>query len=155
MPPSWMMLEITSFGTLSSLYSYLKPTNGKRDIARYFGLADSVLSSWLHSMVYLRNICAHHARLWNREMQIQPIIPRHPHRPFLTCTHFISPATGLPSPLNNKAYFILSMVIYLMDTINPKHSLQHKFLTLLAKYPNIDTQAMGFPPTWQNEPLWR
>jgi len=45
MPPSWMMLEVSSFGALSSLYSYLKPTREKREIANYFGLADRVFSS--------------------------------------------------------------------------------------------------------------
>jgi Abortive infection bacteriophage resistance protein len=155
MPPSWMMLEISSFGTLSSLYSYLKPTRDKREIAKYFGLADKVFSSWLHSIVYLRNICAHHARLWNREMQIQPIIPRNTHYPFINQISYISPETGRSTPLNNKTYFILSMVIYLMNTINRKHTIQNKFKALLAKYPNIDPRAMGFPSTWQNEPLWK
>ena len=155
MPPSWMMLEVASFGTLSNMYSNLKPIRDKRNIAEHFGLSDRVLSSWLHSIVYLRNICAHHARLWNREMQIQPTIPRHPHRPFINSTSYISPDTGQSSPLNNKAYFILSMVIYLMDTINPKHSIQSKFKALLAKYPNIDTRAMGFPSAWQTETLWK
>src|SRR5690554_3067796 len=51
--------------------------------------------------------------------------------------------------------FFLSMVIYLMNYINPKHSIQSKFKALLAKYLNIDIQAMGFPTTWQNEPLWK
>lgn len=155
MPPNWMMLEISSFGILSSLYSYLQPSGDKRNIAQHFGLADKVLSSWLHCIVYLRNICAHHARLWNREMQIQPIIPRRPHRPFINQTSYVSPETGQSLPLNNKTYFILSMVIYLMNTINPKHSIQDKFKALLAKYPNIDPHAMGFPPTWQTELLWK
>lgn len=155
MPPSWMMLEVSSFGTLSSLYSYLQPTRYKRDIAQHFGLADKVFSSWLHSIVYLRNICAHHTRLWNREMQIQPIIPRNPHRPFINQTSYISPETGQSLPLNNKTYFILSMVIYLMNTINPKHSIQSQLKALLAKHPNIDTHAMGFPEAWQTETIWR
>lgn len=155
MPPSWMMLEVSSFGTLSSLYSYLKPTRNKREIAQHFGLADKVLSSWLHSIVYLRNICAHHARLWNREMQIQPIIPSNPHRPFINQTSYVSSETGQTLPLNNKTYFILSMVIYLMNTINSKHSIQSKFKALLSKHPNIDTRAMGFPSTWLIEPLWK
>lgn len=155
MPPSWMMLEVSSFGTLSSLYSYLRPTRDKRDIAQYFGLADKVLSSWLHSIVYLRNICAHHARLWNREMQIQSIIPRHTQNPFINQASYISPETGQRLPLNNRTYFILSMVIYLMNTINLKHTIQSKFKSLLAKYPNIDTCAIGFPVTWQSETLWR
>lgn len=155
MPPSWMMLEVSSFGTLSSLYSYLQPTKNKRDIAKYFGLADKVFSSWLHSIVYLRNICAHHSRLWNREMQIQPIIPRKPYCPFIKQTSYVSPESGQSLPLNNKTYFILSMVIYLMNIINPKHDIQNKFKALLAKHPNIDTRAMGFPLIWKNESFWK
>lgn len=154
MPPSWMMLEVSSFGTLSTLYSNLNPTRDKREIANYFGLADKVLASWLHSIVYFRNVCAHHARLWNREMQIQPIIPRNPHHPFINLTSYISELSK-SLPLNNKSYFMLSMVIYLMNTINPKHRIQTNFRALLLKYPNIDTLAMGFPPAWQEEPLWK
>ena len=45
LPPSWMMLEITSFGTLSSLYSNLKSGLPKREIAKHFGLSDQVFSS--------------------------------------------------------------------------------------------------------------
>lgn len=154
MPPSWMMLEVTSFGTLSNLYSCLNPGRDKRDIAGYFGLSDKVLSSWLHSIVYLRNICAHHSRLWNREMQIQPTIPLTPQHPFINQTTYIN-SEGVTLPLNNKTYFILSMVIYLMNTINPKHTIQSKFRKLLQKYPNIDTNAMGFPRNWEQEPLWK
>lgn len=155
MPPSWMMFEVSSFGVLSNLYSNLVSGKDKRDISAYFGLTDNVLSSWLHSIVYLRNICAHHSRLWNREMRIQPIIPRSPRNPFIFKTTYISPENGLIRSLNNKTYFIVSMIIYLMDTINPGHKIQAKFNALLTKYPNIDTRAMGFPDNWRTEILWQ
>jgi abortive infection bacteriophage resistance protein len=155
MPPCWMMLEVCSFGILSTLYSNLIPSHDKRSIATFFGLKDSVLSSWLHSIVYLRNICAHHSRLWNKEMRIQPLIPRSSKIQFVNQTTYTSLATGLSSPINDKTYFILSMVIYLMNSINPKHTIQAKFKALLIKYPNIDTRAMGFPNDWENEPLWK
>ncbi len=155
LPPCWMTLEVSSFGILSSLYSNLNPGRDKRAIASYFGLTDSVLASWLHSIVYLRNLCAHHSRLWNREMRIQPIIPRSPRKLFITQLTYTSPDSGMSLPLNSKAYFILSMIIYLMNTINPKHSVHQRFKMLLGKYPNIDTRAMGFPDSWQSEPLWR
>jgi abortive infection bacteriophage resistance protein len=78
LPPSWMLLEIISFGTLSQLYKNLKPGREKRRIANFFGLSDSVFETWLHSIVYLRNVCAHHTRLWNRVMRIQPVRPSNP-----------------------------------------------------------------------------
>ncbi|MDD2963136.1 MAG: Abi family protein [Bacteroidales bacterium] len=155
MPPSWMMFEVSSFGTLSTLYSNLKVFREKREIAKYFGLSDVVFSSWLHSIVYLRNICAHHTRLWNREMQIQPAIPRNSSRPFIKYLNEIPTETGHSMLLNNKVYFFLSMIIYLMESINLNHAIPGKFKALLAKYPNIDTQAMGFPVAWQKENLWK
>jgi abortive infection bacteriophage resistance protein len=155
LPPSWMMLEVSSFGVLSSLYSNFRPGRDKRNIANYFGLNDSTLVSWLHGIVYLRNICAHHSRLWNREMRIQPVIPIRPDKPFLTQTKYINPDTGLSLPLNNKTFFMLSMIVYLMNTINPKHKVKERFNALLAKYPNIDFRAMGFPVSWENETLWK
>ena len=99
LPPSWMILEITSFGSLSRLYQNLLPSKEKREIAHYFGLADSVFETWLHSIVYLRNVCAHHTRLWNRIMQITPQNPRKPHLDWIK----------EPNVANNRTYFMLCM----------------------------------------------
>jgi abortive infection bacteriophage resistance protein len=148
MPPSWMVFEVSSFGVLSRLYSNLSIEKDKRDIANFFGLSDVVFTSWLHSIVYLRNICAHHSRLWNREMSVRPKIPRNPRKIFI-----VFPQTE--TSINNKTFFILSMIIYLMNTINPKHNIQSKIKNLLNEYPNIDTKAMGFPDNWQDEELWK
>ncbi len=145
LPPSWMLLEVTSFGTLSVLYSNLIPGLEKREIAQAFGLADKVFSSWIHSIVYLRNVCAHHSRLWNRAMSIQPIIP---HR---TVGNWITDKS-LP---NNNTYFILSMLVYFMDRIKQDNDVVIRFRELLEKYPNIDPTAMGFPENWVDEPLWK
>ena len=150
LPPNWMIFETSSFGVLSSLYNNLKPSRDKRDIANFFGLSERVFSSWLHSIVYLRNICAHHSRLWNKEMRIQPMIPSNTKYSFLK-THNLNTS----NIANNKSYFILSMTIYLMNIVNPKHTIQNKFKSLLTKYPNIDTRAMGFPINWENESLWK
>lgn len=142
-PPCWMMLEITSFGSLSIMYENLKPGRTKRDIANYFGLDDGTFTSWLHSLVYLRNVCAHHNRLWNRVMGITPNNPRTPANQWLS-----------QIPRTDKTYFIMSMIIYLLNTVNPKHTFIERFSTLLNKYPNVDTAAMGFPTNWRDEELW-
>lgn len=144
LPPSWMLMEVSSFGVLSSLYSNLLPGRDKKTIARFFGINDKTLSSWLHSITYLRNVCAHHARLWNRMLRIQPIIPRSTSNQWLE-------KNGLQ---NDRIYYILSMIIYLMNTINPNHTIPLKIKALLEKYPNIDISAMGFSINWEEEPLW-
>ncbi len=145
LPPSWILLEISSFGTISSLYQNLKDGKPKRKVANHFGLNDMVLQSWMHSIVYLRNMCAHHSRLWNNNLNISPVIPNNTKKPWLN-NQQIS---------NKRAYFILSILLYLLQTINPKNSFVSRFKALLAKYSNIDVKAMGFPNDWQNEPLWK
>lgn len=144
-PPSWITLEITSLGTLSLLYSNLKDGQCKRDIANYFGVADTVMVSWLHAITYIRNICAHHSRLWNKILGIRPTVPRRTHNPFVQ----------IPASTNRKVYFILCMITYLLDIINPSNTLRDRLRDLFIEYPNIDLAAMGFPSNWQNEPLWR
>lgn len=144
-PPCWMTFEITSFGTLSMLYSALNPGKLKRDVATSFGLSDKVFQSWIHSIVYLRNVCAHHSRLWNRDLRIQPIRPRNTRNPWLSNDQI----------RNDKTFFILSMLLYLLNTINPKHTFVSRLKELLTKYPNSDVRAMGFPENWQEEPIWK
>jgi len=83
LPPSWMIFEIASFGVLSHYYSNLKPGKSKREIANYFGLDDTTFMSWLHTLTYVRNLCAHHSRFWNKRMRIQPQIPNSPEFDFI------------------------------------------------------------------------
>jgi len=143
-PPSFILMETTSFGALSRLYGNLKPGKDKKDIAKLFGLPDKVFASWLHCLVYIRNMCAHHARLWNRQVGIKPLFPRRTHNAWID-TNDIS---------NRRLYYILSMIIYLLNTVNPNHTFKQKLEHLFAKYPNVDRAAMGFPATWRQEPLW-
>jgi abortive infection bacteriophage resistance protein len=145
LPPSFITLEITSFGALSRLYDNLISGKAKRDIANLFGLPDKVFASWLHSFVYIRNVCAHHARIWNRWLRIQPLFPRKPFNIWLTDK----------TVCNNRIYYVLSMIIYLLNTVNPDHTFKQKLSDLLLKYPNVDSRAMGFPTRWQTEPLWQ
>jgi abortive infection bacteriophage resistance protein len=153
MPPSWMMLELTSFGSLSMLYKNLSGTHDRRDIAHYFGLDDTTFESWLHSIVYVRNVCAHHSRLWSRVMRITPAIPGSPRYTFLNHTIIYDPTTGRPTN-NNRTYFLLSMLIYWLNIINPKHTFKNKLFRLLKSYPMVDVRAMGFPANWETEPIW-
>ncbi|MDV0445819.1 hypothetical protein MmiAt1_14160 [Methanimicrococcus sp. At1] len=69
LPPCWMCLEVISFGSLSKkLYSNLVENECKTAIAAYFGVSPTILQSWLNHIAVIRNICAHHSRLWNRTL---------------------------------------------------------------------------------------
>jgi abortive infection bacteriophage resistance protein len=155
-PPSWMMFETFSFGALSSMYTNLKPGRTKRSVAGYFGLNDTTFSSWIHSLTYIRNICAHHSRLWNRTLSISPQIPIGTARTFLNNLHLPNQIPGEPPVHNNKSsYFLCSMIIYLLNTVSPNHRFRTRLSDLFIQYPMVDRFAMGFPVNWANEFLWQ
>jgi abortive infection bacteriophage resistance protein len=155
MPPSWMMFEITSFGTLSYIYKNLKPGKNKRQIANHFGLDEVTFTSWLHSIVYIRNLCAHHSRLWNRELSVSPVLPIKTRNQWLNNTALINTLTGEETSIQTRTYSILSATIYLLNIINPYHRFREKFFKLMKKYNNVDYAALGFTSDWKSEPLWQ
>lgn len=143
-PPAWMTLEVSSFGTLSMLFKLLKPNLTKRKIANFYGVSDSVFESWLHSIVYVRNICAHHSRLWNKTLRIQPLFPRKTMHPFLS------------SPVrSDRVYYVLCIIQYLLKIVNPSTTFSLRLKSLLVEFPNVDIVAMGFVKGWDNEVLWQ
>jgi len=72
--PLWMACEIMSMGSLSLLYSNLLP-DPQRRICSILEIHHNVFGNWMHVVTYLRNTCAHHGRLWNRELAIRRRIP--------------------------------------------------------------------------------
>lgn len=143
-PATLLTFEISSFGSLSIMYKWLKAGHARRKMARFYGLSDTVMESWLHSIVYLRNICAHHNRLWNRRLSINALVPRNTYLPFI----------NIPQD-TKKVYYILSIILYLLQAVNPQNTFAARFKSLLAEYPKVDTVAMGFPGDWENETLWQ
>jgi abortive infection bacteriophage resistance protein len=72
-PPAWMIAEIIPLGVLCNLYNNLTSKTLLKKVAHQFGLPLPVFSSWILLLTNLRNLCGHHARLWNREIPIGSI----------------------------------------------------------------------------------
>src|SRR5262249_54035384 len=112
-PPAWKTLEVASLGNLSKLYGNLKPSINSNDlIAKELGTVNhTYLPSWLQSIVQIRNICAHHSRLWNKKL---------PGRPKLLLKPPLSWISDIP-PVNEHGmlYTHLCCMKYLMNTISP------------------------------------
>jgi abortive infection bacteriophage resistance protein len=143
-PPVWVIFEILSMGQFSILYSITATSLPRKAVADYFGVKETVLTTWLHTLVYVRNICAHHARLWNKDLRIPVKMPKK------TANKWLS----IPNVTNRKVYIVLAIISYLLDTITPHHTFRQKVKDLLKKYPNIDVTAMGFPKTWCSDSFW-
>lgn len=158
--PSWMALEVSSFGTLSKLYSNLKNKGSigysKRSIANHFGLNTTVFQSWLHSFTYIRNSCAHHSRLWNRKLQVNMQIPTNPTNSFISNSHTTPKSPTIsPALINTTTYFVIVSIVYMLNVINPNHSFPIRLEALFSKYPNIDRSAIGYTNQWTKEELWK
>jgi abortive infection bacteriophage resistance protein len=146
-PPAWKTLEMTSFGSLSKLYGNLKNTIKSKDIiAKELGAVNhTYLPSWLQSIAQIRNYCAHHSRLWNKNLPGAPkILSKPPH----------SWVDDVPRN-TQQLYLHLCIMRYLLNTIVPGNSFNLKLKDLIAKYPSVDPNALGIRPNWYNEPLWK
>lgn len=144
LPPVWAVCEVMSLGQLSRWYANLKPMPTRRAIADVYGLDQGVLESWLHHLTHVRNFCAHHSRMWNREFTITPVLPQR--KPASLEGQFVRGS--------RKVYNSLVILLYVMDLIAPHHHWRSRARMLLSKY-GIDLTQMGFPLGWKCLRIWR
>ncbi len=145
-PPSWKSLELASFGTLSKFYYNFSDIRAKKIVARSFNLPQhEVLESWMRSIAVLRNCCAHHARIWNRVYPKMPQLTG-----FRPRGRWI---TNIP-PVANRLYSLICCVAYWLDSMSLGQNFKESLFEAIARYPNVDVAAMGFPENWETEPLW-
>ncbi len=143
--PIWMIGEIISFGDALTFYR-LSDNKIQQKIALCYGVQDRVFSSWLHTINYTRNICAHHSRLWNRTIRVPPRIPYKKNAPEW---HY---PVAIPG---GKTFGILTILKYLVDRIAPQSEWKVRLFRLFDEYPEIQIGNMGFPANWRESPLWR
>lgn len=143
--PSWMVIETISFGRVASLFENLKASPQKNSIAKHYNVQYSILESWLKSLNFIRNCCAHHSRLWNRAIPIKPLIPRRKKNAFLL---------HIEENTDKKLYGILSCILHLLQSINPNSTFKSKLKELFQKYSDVNIGYMGFPANYQEEELW-
>jgi len=147
---AWKILEVATMGTLSKLYKNLKhQLPQKAAIAKELGLnLHSELSSWLEAISYVRNIIAHHSRIWSRNMVKRP-------------TDQLNNPIGLwfTKPLlpvqKKRPFLIISSLVYLCNQVYPGHQIKQDILTLFSNNPTIAIYKLGFFNDWEKEPLWK
>lgn len=145
-PPSNMALETLSLGKLARLYKGLKNKDGKLRIAGEFDLPSKILTSWIIYLANVRNICAHHARLWNRKVTVNmPVFPSREKYRFKGDNFDDS---------NTTIYGIISMIDRLLSSFNPENSFAKKIEYLIDEH-GVDCARMGFPANWRESANWK
>lgn len=143
--PVWLATEIMSFGSVLTFYRGSDREIRNR-VAQVFAVPEKVFSSWLLAVNATRNICAHHGRLWNRELGLKPLIPR----------PFKYPQWHDPVPVSNHRVFgILTLCRHCLSQIAPQSRWPERLMSLLNEHPSIPLTSMGFPVNWLDCPIWK
>jgi abortive infection bacteriophage resistance protein len=145
LPPIWAACEVMSLGQLSLWYSNLNNRRDRKDISDIFNIGEKILKSFVHHLTHIRNLCAHHSRIWNRSFTITMKIPYEPQ----------SIADYFNENEDRKIYNTLAMLGYLLTIISPDSTWLMQIKSHLTKYAQVDPERMGFPKNWQDLPLWK
>lgn len=145
LPPLWTVCEVMSFGQLSKWFNNLKHRQDRQAISKAYAIDETVLSSFMHHLTHIRNITAHHSRLWNRRLTFTMTIPKRP--------------AHLLAMFNTKAdryvFNTLVMLGYLLLLISPGTSWPQRMRRLVEDHASADTRAMGFPEDRRELSPWR
>ncbi len=144
LPPLWAACEIMSLGQLSKWFKNLKKRSDRQEIASVFQLDESVLSSFMHHLTHVRNLVAHHGRLWNRRLTITMTVPIHPQE--------ITSDFNLKA--NRNIYNTLVMLGYLLSSMSPGTTWIDRLKQLIKENQLVDPLMMGFPQMWQKMSIW-
>lgn len=145
--PIWVTVELWDFGMMSRLFSGMRVPD-RDHIAHQFELPHGrMLESWIRTLNLVRNVTAHHARLWNKAIPFSPVLERAPDE-LRHCT---------AAPSLNRVYVSLCLCAYLLNLICPRSSWRQRVcahLQSLPAAPSIAPSAMGVPDGWHDYAIW-
>ena len=140
-PPIWMMVEALSFGTCSKMFDNIQSKEVRNEIASFLGQHTTIIESWIRSLAYTRNLCAHHSRLWNRWFVIPPVIPKQASLAF--------------NMDGNCRFRLIAFVIeQLLNKIAPESDWKESLFDLFNRNEHFPGVEMGFSSNWQVDPFW-
>lgn len=150
--PIWALTEILELGQLGRLYSGLNSSIATEIATTYGAPSKKMMSSWISSLNYVRNVSAHHARLFNRKLVNAPARPTYAQVPFLG---HLKEATSAKQVFG--VYNALAVMAYLLRSIDPNSGWPAHVVELIESFPNsvhLTTESMGVPPNWPKLELW-
>jgi abortive infection bacteriophage resistance protein len=143
--PIWMLCELMSFGSLLTFARGITPAM-QQTVAGEFGLPDELFFSWLRSLYTLRNACAHHSRIWNREFGNAPKTPGKNKFP----NWYMQPE--IP---NGRVGYLLTICNFWLGKISNTSQWRKRLFALFDEYSEIPIAEMGLPANWREHPLWK
>lgn len=145
LPPLWILGEIMSFGTLTTIFRGIEPAL-KQEIAKNYKIPDAVLFSWIRCLNTMRNKCAHNSQLVFRPLGYDPFLPN-------TIKY---PEWHTPVSFSNTSIFaVLTIGKYLHNVIKPDNQWVEKLISFEKEYHYLLHKYCGFPEQWKNISIWQ
>ncbi|TDW17957.1 Abi family protein [Kribbella kalugense] len=151
--PVWVITEILDFGAMSYLFQGLQSAD-RNEIAARLGVLDrrgdgngTALANWLRVLNYVRNVCAHHSRLWNRNLADQ-LAPSHL-RSIPDLRHLTQPEVS-----HARIYSTLCVVAFLLSRLGHESHWPEQIRDLIStEIPACgrELRELGFPAGWAGE----
>jgi len=139
LPAVWMVAEVLPLGSWSMIFANLIDRENQKLICKHFDINYKVMTSWLHALTYLRNLCVHHSKLWNRNFTLKPLVANDYSQQLKKNTRFSAQAAILK---------------IFLDIISPGSGWAKHLRILINDHPNIDVNKMGFSEDWVSDPFW-
>jgi abortive infection bacteriophage resistance protein len=145
----WVVCEVWDFGTMSRLYAGMREQDQDVISAKYGIHNGRIFATWLRSLNYLRNVCAHHSRLWNRNIVDQPKLPSAAEVswvvPFESDAH-----------LRARCYLLLCVARHILRVVNPNSYWLKRMKAHLQSFPDLEhlglnLRGMGAPEGWETQ----
>lgn len=139
-PPLWVSAELLTLGELSRWYSNIKDGKDKTAIAKVFAMPAAYLQIYLKSLTVVRNVSAHHSRLWNRSLSTKLPAPRKDLSPKALTKDFT---------LDHQIYNCILATGHILDNISAGHSWRKRLRDTLDEHSAVDVNQMGFGSNWK------
>jgi abortive infection bacteriophage resistance protein len=141
-PPIWAICELLTLGGLSKWIENINKRQDRQAIASRLNLDEVVVRAFAHHLTHVRNICAHHGRVWNRKFTLIMTLPN---RPFTLSSQFNKDKLD-----ERKVYNTLVMLCWCIRAINPQTTWPERVKALLLTRSEHDLNAMGALAGWQD-----
>ena len=142
--PIWAVAELMSFGAVLTMASNVAPEI-KTQVAGEYEFSDEHFISWLRALLVLRNACAHHDRIWNREAGKPSEPQRNKFRPWHV----------EPKIPNNRTGYMLTICYFWLSKITNTSAWRSRLFALFDEFPEIPLEPIGLPANWRDHPLWK
>ncbi len=147
--PVWTVTETMTFGSIAHMIRGMRKQDRQAIALEYQITAQELFALTLH-LNYVRNLCAHHSRLWDRKWSIKPTLPE-------------NPSWKNDNRVSNDRLFSTLLLMWTLlqrsdslkqDSVQWKERIKTRLRNSPQKTFHGPTDIMGLTKNWESHPAW-